>query len=242
VVPAPARFVPAPEDEAAIPRPIGLPPTQDLATPTRAIPPPRKRRLGKLELAIIVFLGFDVLLVAAWKLFARDKPEEEVAALDETSAAAASDTPGSTPAPVPEPETPIKPEPEPEPAPEPEPTPEPEPKPPPLDPNEIIAAELGTPDSPGPSRPMAKTLSDKAFRESFVEAREEIVKRCLDSRMRRTLKVSLVVKPNGEVEYARVVGDLSDTQLGKCVVKQVYRIQFQPTYEGGSHTYALRLQ
>jgi hypothetical protein len=235
--------VSAPEDEAAIPRPIGMPQTHDLAPPTHATtPPPRKRRLGKLELAIIGFLAFDLLLIAAWKLFADGKPNAEVAAVEEkTTATAASDTPAPTPAPEDKAEPTPEPEAEPTPKPEPEPTPEPAPKPS-LDPNEIIAAELPQPDSPGPSRPMSKSLSDKDFREAMVEAREEIVQRCLDSRMRRTLKISLVVKPNGEVEYARVVGSLAETQLGKCVIKRVYRIEFPATIEGGSHTYTLRLR
>jgi hypothetical protein len=234
--PAPARFVSPPEDEAAIPRPIGIPATHTLAAPTTRIttPPPRKRRVGKLELAIIVFLAFDVLLFAAWKLFAEDSSTTEVATAD-GSPAAENDT--SAPAPAPEPAPVAEPKPE-----EPEPQPKPEPQPQPaIDLNAAIAAELA-PDSPGPSRNMAKSLSDKDFREALVEAREEIIQRCLDSRMRRTLTISLVVKPNGEVEYARVVGSLAETQLGRCVVKRVYRVEFPATHEGGSHTYSLRLR
>lgn len=234
--PEPARFVSPPEDEAAIPRPIGVPATQSVATPRAepATPPPRKRRLGKLELAIIVFLGFDLLLFAAWKLFAQDPRDTEIASADESSSdTAASDTPrtgtNAEPAPVAEPNL------------EPEPNPEPTSKTG-LDPNAVLAAETPQPDSPGPTRAMAKSLSDKDFREAMVEAREEIVQRCLDTRMRRTLKISLVVKPSGEVEYARVVGGLAETQLGRCVVKNVYRIDFPPTHEGGSHTYTLRLR
>jgi hypothetical protein len=234
--PEPAPFVSPPEDEAAIPRPIGIAATHDLAAPkaSPATPPPRKRRLGKLELAIIAFLVFDLLLFAAWKLVAgRDTRDVEVATADGSSAAAANDD-SPTPEPKPEPKPVAEPE-------SPEPEPEPEPKPV-RDLNAEIAAELPQPDSPGPSRNMAKSLSDKDFREAMVEAREEIVQRCLDTRMRRTLKISLIVRPNGEVEYARVVGSLSETQLGRCVVKQVYRIEFPATHEGGSHTYSLRLR
>jgi hypothetical protein len=226
--------VSAPEDEAAIPRPIGIPSSHDLTAPSPAIPPPRKRRIGKLELAIIAFLAFDVLLFAAWKLLVHDERDAEVATRDGSSLATASDTLAPAPAPEPAPEG--------EPAPDGEPEPAPISKKPALDANEAIAAELPQPDSPGPTRPMAQALSDKDFREAMVAAREEIVQRCLDTRMRRTLKISLVVKASGEVEYARVVGGLADTQLGRCVVKNVYQIEFPPTHAGGSHTYTLRLR
>jgi hypothetical protein len=60
--------------------------------------------------------------------------------------------------------------------------------------------------------------------------------------MRRTLKVSLKVAPNGEVSYARVIGNLADTNLGRCVVKRVYRVEFPATHDGGVNTYTLRLR
>ena len=91
-------------------------------------------------------------------------------------------------------------------------------------------------------RPAAKSLTDKVFREAMVAARGEMLRDCLDSKMRRTLKVALKVAPNGKVEYARVVGNLGETALGRCVVEHVYDIEFPITHEGGSHTYTLRLR
>lgn len=221
-------------DEAAIPQPIGHPNTHELTpTPTPIQPPPRKRRLGKIELAIIVFLGFDALVFAAWKLLADSEPAADTVASSEPAAepepdAAAESEPASRPSAKADPE------------PDGDGDPKPEPK---LSVHEAVAAELPPePDSPGPTRPRAPSLSDKDFREAMVEAREDIVQHCLDSRMRRTLKVALKVAPSGEVEYARVVGELGDTNLGRCVVKRVYRIEFPPTHTGGTHTYTLRLR
>lgn len=224
-------------DDAAIPQPIGHPNTHELTpTPTPIQAPPRKRRLGKIELAIIVFLGFDALVFAAWKLLADSDPTADTVASSEPAAeperldAAAESEPASRPS--------AKADPEPEPHGDGDPKPEPK-----LSVHEAVAAELPPePDSPGPTRPRAPSLSDKDFREAMVEAREDIVQHCLDSRMRRTLKVALKVAPSGEVEYARVVGELGDTNLGRCVVKRVYRIEFPPTHTGGTHTYTLRLR
>jgi hypothetical protein len=203
---------------------------------------PRKRRLGKLELAIIAFLAFDLLLIASWKLFVRPEPVA-------TAPSASSDV---EPA---EAEV-VKPEPEPEVA-EPEPEPEPEPaseiddeaseptleRAEPLSVHEAVALGLPPePDTPGPVRPSAKSLSDKAFREAMVDARAGILDKCVDGRMRRTLKVALKVAPSGKVEYTRVLGGHAETSLGQCVVKQVYKIEFPITHEGGTHTYTLRLR
>lgn len=236
--PEPAPFVPEPDDEAAIPRPIGVPSGHELAASTSATPPPRKRRLGKLEFAIIGFLGFSLLLFAAWRLLGgSDEADTQVAARDDSpSPSKASDTPVVAPEGTRDGAPDSEPEPEPEPASNGE-TPSANPE---LD--AALAPHLPKPDSPGPVRPMAQALSDQDFREAMVAAREEIVQRCLDSRMRRTLKISLVVKPSGGVEYARVVGSLAETKLGKCVVKRVYNIMFPPTHTGGSHTYTLRLR
>jgi hypothetical protein len=233
--PEPAPFVSSPEDEAAIPRPIDIPTTHDFPAPTPVTPPERKRRLGKLELAIMAFLAFDVLVFLAWKFLIHDDPGTTVAALDEPQAAAGKDAAPPTPenSPDGEPSTDSEPDPESPPNREREAARELQ---------EALAPHLPQPDAPGPTRALAQALTDKDFREAMVEAREEIVGRCLDSRMRRTLKISLVVEPSGAVDYARVVGSLADTQLGKCVVKQVYQIEFPPTHAGGSHTYTLRLR
>src|SRR5690606_8390016 len=86
---------------------------------------------------------------------------------------------------------------------------------PPLSVEEALASEFPPePDAPGPVRPMDNSLTDKAFREALVSARAQMVATCLDSRMRRTLKVSLKVAPDGSVEYARVLGNLANTTLG----------------------------
>jgi len=60
--------------------------------------------------------------------------------------------------------------------------------------------------------------------------------------MRRTLKVQLKVAPEGKVSYARVIGGLNDTSLGRCVTRQAYGIDFPATEQGGSHVYTLRLR
>ena len=57
-----------------------------------------------------------------------------------------------------------------------------------------------------------------------------------------TLKVAIKVAPSGSVEYARIIGSQGETNLGRCVIKRVYRIEFPPTHEGGSDTYTLRLR
>ncbi len=237
---------PPPEPSVVAPEPSPSPPPEpSVVAPgvPRAIEPPpevepaplHKRRFGKLELAILVFLGFDVLLFAGWKLFSNS-----IAATSEPDdTTVASDKPRPESAPEPPPAAPTKAE-QPEPA-------DPEPSDSELgsqlSAEEAIAAALPPePDTPGPVRPMSKSLSDKAFRKAMVAARSSMLDKCLDSRMRRTLKVALKVAPNGQVEYARVVGSLGDTTLGQCIVKQVYKIEFPLTYEGGSHTYTLRLR
>lgn len=198
-------------------------------------PPRRKRGLGKLELAIIAFLAFDLLVFAAWKLLIHGDEKPEVASAEGSSAA---DPAASTPEP-----THASPSGDAERAADSQPTPDPRvAKDPSAALQEALAPHLPQPDAPGPTRPMEKALTDKDFREAMVAAREDIVKHCLDTRMRRTLKISLVVEPSGEVDYARVVGSLAETQLGKCVVKQIYQIEFPPTHAGGSHTYTLRLR
>jgi hypothetical protein len=199
-----------------------------------APPRERKRKLGKLELAIIVFLAFDVLVIASWRLFSSDASSAD-------DVASVSDEPTVEPVLVPEPEAPVQviaAEPlAPQPAPI-EATPNP-----PLSVEQAIAAEFPPePDSPGPIRPGGKSISDKVFREAMIAARDEMLKACLDSRMRRTLKIALKVTPGGQVEYARVLGSLGKTALGQCVVEHVYRIKFPITHEGGSHTYTLRLR
>ena len=108
---------------------------------------------------------------------------------------------------------------------------------------EAVAAALPPePDSIAPVRPLPPGLSDKDFREAMVDSRESILAACTDSRVRRTLKVQLKVAPEGKVTYARVMGGLSDTSLGRCVTKQAYRIDFPETTEGGTHVYTLRLR
>ena len=202
-----------------------------------AQPPPAKRRFGKLELAIVLFLAFDVLVLGAWKLFGGNEPSEEVATLEP-------EDPQTSPAPEERPSAPAA-----------------EADPVSVPPGEargeasdgasgqaksvdeaIAAALPPEPTSSGPVRSLSRTLSESEFRETMVEARDKIVASCLDSRMRRTLKVSLKVDPSGEVTFARVIGGLSDTKLGRCVVKQTYRMDFPASLEGGSHVYTLRLR
>jgi serine/threonine protein kinase len=193
-------------------------------------PPPRKRRLGKLELAIVVFLGFDLLLVAGWKLIAANSSSaDEQAVVTEQPRAAPEPEPPAEVAAI----EPVAPPPA---APEPEPIPS-------LSVEDAIAAEFPPePETPGPVRPGGKSLSDKVFRETLVAARDEMLKDCMHSRMRRTLKISLKVAPSGRVEYARVLGSLGKTALGQCVAERVRQLEFPITHEGGSHTYTLRLR
>jgi hypothetical protein len=229
---------PAPAPAPGVPHAIAISDdSTTTASPELLGPPPAKRRLGKLELAIIIFLGFDLLIFAAWKLFIADH-EPSVATKDperapSTDASAEPDAVEPVRAQAQDQATPKA-------------TPEPEPpasKPSSVSVEEALASEFPPePATPGPTRPMAQSLSDKDFREAMVDARSDIVASCLDTRMRRTLKVSLKVAPNGEVSFARVVGGLSDTNLGRCVVKVVYHIEFPPTHEGGSHIYTLRLR
>jgi serine/threonine protein kinase len=234
--PTPALVIVPPagaEPSAGVPRPIADTPKSE---PLRSGVPPPKRKLGPLELALIVFLAFDVLLFAAWKLFLADS----ASANDEVTATA--EEPRAEPAPQPQTQAPAA-----EPVqpvavvPEPEPVEAPSPR---LSAEEAIAAVLPPePDTPGPVRPAAKSLSDKVFREAMIAARGDMLKACLSSqKMRRTLKVAMKVAPSGQVEYARVVGGLGETALGQCVVKHVYQIEFPITHEGGSHTYTLRLR
>ncbi|HVH97185.1 MAG TPA: serine/threonine-protein kinase [Enhygromyxa sp.] len=194
----------------------------------RSGPPPRKRKLGKLELALIGFLAFDVLLFASWKLLSRDaESTADASAMTEQPLATAEPEPQPPAQPAaaePPPPTPIEPAPL-------------------LSVEEAIAAELpAEPDGPGPIRPGGKSLSDKVFREAMVAARDEMLDACMKGRMRRTLKIALRVAPSGQVEYARVVGSLGKTALGQCVAEHVYRIKFPITHEGGSHTYTMRLR
>ncbi|PRQ05488.1 hypothetical protein ENSA5_02160 [Enhygromyxa salina] len=199
---------------------------------------PPKRRLGKLELAILIFLGFDLLVFATWRLLASDRDDAQAVADASDAAPAATDT---APAPAPaEEQTSEEPGDGASPA---SPAARAQARTRPLSVQEAIASELPPePESPGPVRPMNRSLSEKDFREAMVDARDDIVKKCLDSRMRRTLKVSVKVAPNGEVTFARVLGALADTQLGSCVVKHVYRVEFPATHEGGTDTYTLRLR
>ncbi|KIG11990.1 putative serine/threonine-protein kinase pknL [Enhygromyxa salina] len=202
-------------------------------------PPAKKRRFGKLEVAIIAFLCFDLLLFVAWKLLVNNREAHEQqlahAELDDDAKANASDDAKANAKPAHEPEA--------REATSPQAAPSPAPASANNSVEDALAAALppGT-TAPGPTRPKAASLSDKDFREAMVDARADIVANCLDSRMRRTLKVSLKVAPDGEVSFARVVGGLSDTQLGRCVVKRVYRVEFPATHEGGAHTYTLRLR
>src|SRR5690606_28053428 len=215
---------------AAVPQPS----PQIMARPESPRPAaaPRKRGLGKLELAILVFLGFDLLLFAGWKLLFGNADST-----DDAEIASAEPGPEPEPQPTPEPQPePVEPVASP-PAPEPEPEPA-EPSAPRLSVEEAIAAEFPPePDTPGPVRPAAKSLTDKVFREHMVAARDGMLRKCLDTKMRRTLKIALKVAPSGQVEYARVVGSQGETALGQCVAKQVYKILFPVTHEGGSHTY-----
>jgi hypothetical protein len=223
----------AAEPPAGVPQPIADTPKSE---PLRSSVPPRKRKLGALELALIVFLAFDVLLFAAWKVFWADsKP-------DANEAVAATEAPRPEPEPPPKSQAPAEP---PQPVVlAPKPLPPVDPPRPRLSAEEAIAAVLPPePETPGPVRPAAKSLSDKVFREAMVAARGDMLKACLSSqKMRRTLKVAMKVAPSGKVEYARVVGELGETALGQCVVKHVYQIEFPITHEGGSHTYTLRLR
>lgn len=215
-----------------IPQAVGVAPGNDAELgPARGRAAPRKRRLGKLELAIVVFLGLDLLLFAGWKLVTHASSSEQQAAAEPREVPLAE--------PVAEPVAkaaavePIAPapaaiEPEPEPA---------------LSVEDAIAAELPPePVSTGPVRPGGKSVTSKMFREAMVAARDDMLKACLHSRMRRTLKISLKVAPSGRVEYARVVGSLGKTSLGQCVVEHVYKLEFPITHEGGSHTYTMRLR
>ncbi|NJK32619.1 MAG: hypothetical protein HC927_09525 [Deltaproteobacteria bacterium] len=92
-------------------------------------------------------------------------------------------------------------------------------------------------------RPTPLRLDDEDFRKAMVAARETIVARCMgDNRMRRTLKVALEVSPAGGVEKSKVVGELGETTLGKCVAKQAKKIEFPVSIHGGEHTYTLHLR
>lgn len=215
------------------PTPIVIPQASGDAGPARELQgsPVSKRRLGKLELALIVFLVFDVLLFATWKLLLSDQDRSNHAEASATvSEQALEPTPEAAPPVVAEPPAPA-------------PVPEPIEASPPLSVEEAIAAEFPPePDTPGPVRPGGKSLSDKVFRETMVAARDRMLDKCLKSKMRRTLKIALKVAPSGAVEYARVVGSLGKTALGQCVTEQVYKLKFPITHEGGSHTYTLRLR
>ncbi|PRQ00415.1 hypothetical protein ENSA7_59090 [Enhygromyxa salina] len=174
-------------------------------------------------------------MFVAWRLLADDSEagEDQLAELDDNDSDAAKASPAHAPNEAPSPA-----------AAEPEPDPHtPAPRTAPTSVEDALAAALPPgPAAPGPTRPKTQSLSDKDFREAMVDARDDIVASCLDTRMRRTLKVSLKVAPTGEVSFARVVGGLADTQLGRCVVKRVYQIEFPATHEGGGHVYTLRLR
>lgn len=231
-VPAPAaaqsgsalRLQPSPEPEPE-PEPVAAP-----------LPKP-KRGLGKLELAILIFLGFDLLIVAAWLLFGRsDEPElarDEAAERAPAEAASEELPPSPTDEAPPASAAPVDEEPELELENEAAPA---------KSANEAIAELMPEPESAGPKRELAASLDDSDFREVMVASRDKILDVCLETRMRRTLKVSLKVDPSGKVSFARVVGGLSETQLGRCVVKQTYRMQFPATESGGTHVYTLRLR
>ena len=228
----PAMAPPPADALAGVPRAIDPDPDPSPSAPPLShspTPPPPKRRLGKLELAIVVFLALDLLLFGAWKLFTSADPAEPTVAAEQLEQAQPND---ERPEPTLEPEPPPKPVAVANPAPK-----------PPLTVEQAIASEFPPePDNPGPVRPMADSLSDKALRETLVSARAQMLAECLDTRMRRTLKISLKVAPDGSVAYARVRGSLAKTSLGECVIKEVYKVEFPPTYEGGSHTYTLRLR
>ena len=199
-----------------------------------------KRGLRKLELAILIFLGFDLLIVVAWLLFGRS-PDPEIAQ-DDAAERAPAEPASEDAAPAGEDLAPSE-----DAASAAAPTPDQAgSEAPPLAPtksaNEAIAELMPEPESVGPTRELAASLDDSDFREVMVASRDKILDACLETRMRRTLKVSLKVDPSGKVSFARVVGGLSETQLGRCVVKQTYRMQFPATESGGTHVYTLRLR
>ena len=209
-----------------------------------------------LEIAIVAFLLFDLLMFTVWKLFLADEePETDTVAANEAEAEAkeeiqdkheeppeqagppeASAAPDEVQAPPAGPEEPVEPPGDSKSEAAGSPTPA-------LTVEEAIAPELPPePTVPGPIRPKDGKLSSRDFREGMLDARDEIEAECLDDRMRRTIKISVKVAPSGEVTFARIHGGLADTSLGKCVLRQVYDIEFPMTFEGGTDTYSLRIR
>ena len=268
--PAPPAALPVPPPVALHPPPSSPPPMAAASTPLtppppvalpeRPSPPPpvagpplehdrgtdKRRRFGRLEIAVALFLLVDALLLAGWLLFRdRGSEREELADAERPTVAtvdaderrpggagatsqersadeATSEITGETSA---------------------DPNSELEQQRAAASVREAIAAELPPePTVPGPARPREPKLSARDFREAMIAARTDIVTACLDNQMRRTLKVALKVGASGKVQYARVLGELGDTQLGRCVAEQSYRVEFPATDTGGTHTYTLRLR
>lgn len=264
---APSSEPPGQTETSAAAKVLPLAPVAAAAEPSPnpepTTPPAERERggLGWLEKAIIAFLLFDLLVFAGYKIFGGSKaePEGEAAVAEraqgETPDEPAPESPEAQPAGQGEPAlegaaagedgdapvvedgdvaqpgggpsgagggaAPVQ----------------------PADVNAMIAAELAPePDAPGPQRPLEAALNASEFRTIMVDARQKMISKCLDTKMRRTIKISVKVTPAGEVSYARIIGDQAATSLGTCILEQVYRLEFPATHEGGTHVYALRLR
>ncbi|PRP97381.1 protein kinase domain-containing protein [Enhygromyxa salina] len=85
-------------------------------------------------------------------------------------------------------------------------------------------------------------LSAAHLRARKSELYRRVEQRCIDGRMRRTVKLTVHVAPTGAVETARVVGGMGSTKLGRCARRQAHQLEFPATEEGGAYTYTLRLR
>lgn len=101
-------------------------------------------------------------------------------------------------------------------------------------------AELALPNIEGAS---AKgRLGGGAFRANKQKLYRKVNGRCVEGKMRRTVKVAVRVDASGEVDAATVMGGMGQTRLGRCVEKQARKLDFDASAEGGFYVYTLRLR
>ena len=97
--------------------------------------------------------------------------------------------------------------------------------------------EIGEPDST-----LSARLSTAKLRSRKNELYRRVERRCVDGRMRRTIKLAVRVAPAGSVEAVSVIGGMASTKIGRCVRNQARKLEFPATEEGGFYTYTLRLR
>jgi eukaryotic-like serine/threonine-protein kinase len=103
---------------------------------------------------------------------------------------------------------------------------------------------------PAPSVPEAPAiestrrgkLSTANLRSRKAELYRRVEQRCVEGRMRRTIKLAVRVGPTGAVEAASVVGGMRSTKIGRCVRRQAKQLRFPATRTGGSYTYTIRIR